>query len=97
MSSKEVNQGEGDRASARRYDSHAQEFVASGKVEPAAEQAKAFVDREPAKAAAAEAEARQGPHSSHVLSIDKLVALGRSKLARLYGRIQQLRDRHAGR
>ncbi|HEY3807054.1 MAG TPA: hypothetical protein VGL61_30835 [Kofleriaceae bacterium] len=86
MTSKDTNQGEGDRASARRYDKHAQEFVASGNVEPAAEQAKAYVEREPAAAAAAEAKARKGPHPSRLPSLEHLVAMGRSIVARLYAR-----------
>ena len=90
MTSKETNQGEGDRASARRYNEHAQEFIASGKVEPAAEQAEGYVERDPADAAAAEAKARKGPRASRLPALHELVAKARSVLARL-------RDRHARR
>ena len=90
MTSKDANQGEGDRKSARRYNRHAQEFVASGQVEEAAERAESYVNREPEAAAAAEAKARKGPHPSRLPSLHELVAKGRSMLARL-------RDRYARR
>lgn len=45
------NQGEGDREAARRYNQDQREFVESGKVEEAAEQAKG---QDPAEAEAAE-------------------------------------------
>ena len=45
------NQGEGDREAARRYNEDQRQFVQSGKVDAAAEQAKG---QDPAEAAAAE-------------------------------------------
>lgn len=39
-----ANQGEGDRASARAYDDHLQDFIATGGVEPAARDAARAVD-----------------------------------------------------
>ncbi len=56
-----ANQGEGDKASARRYNENAREFVAEGKVDKAALEAEEFVEAEPAEAARAEREAKQGP------------------------------------
>lgn len=81
---KDPNQGEGDRASARRYDDHVRDFVTEGKVEGAATRARSYVDRDPEAAAKAEAEAKHGPRSSS--SVDQLVAKGRSFVERLRAR-----------
>lgn len=81
---KDPNQGEGDRASARRYDNRAREFVAEGKVDPAAREAEAYVERDPEGAAKAEADAKRGPSSagSHGASVDQIVQKGKSLLER---------------
>jgi len=76
------NQGEGDRTAARRYDQHVREFVAGGKVEPAARDAESFVERRPDEAARAERKARRGPRPTWV-SLDELVAKGKTALDRL--------------
>jgi hypothetical protein len=80
---KDPNQGEGDRASARRYDEHVRDFVQDGKVESSATEARQYVDRDPEGAAKAEAEAKRGPRS---VSVDQLVAKGRSFVERLRAR-----------
>jgi hypothetical protein len=80
---KDPNQGEGDRASARRYDEHVRDFVQDGKVGGAANEARTYVDRDPEGAAKAEADAKRGPHTS---SVDQLVAKGRSFVERLRAR-----------
>ena len=85
MTPKDPNQGEGDRASARRYDDHVRDFVADGKVEPAANEARAYVEREAEDAAKAEAEARRGPAGRRT-SVDQLVAKGRTVFERLRAR-----------
>ena len=79
---KDPNQGEGDRASARRYDRNVREFVAEGKVPDAASEAKAYVDRDPDDASKAEAQAKRGPHGTRV-SIDELVAKGQTVVERV--------------
>jgi hypothetical protein len=83
MSQKDPNQGEGDRASARRYDEHVRDFVQDGKVEGAARDARTYVDRDPEGAAKAESEAKHGPHST---SVDQWIAKGRSFVERLRAR-----------
>jgi hypothetical protein len=56
----ESNQGEGDRASDRRYTDHVEDFIASGRVEPAARDAARAVDSaEGDTLRAAEEEAKQ--------------------------------------
>jgi len=82
---KDPNQGEGDRASARRYDAHVREFVAEGKVPGAAGEAKGYVEREPDDAARAERVAKRGPHAVRA-SIDELVAKGRTWFERVRAR-----------
>jgi hypothetical protein len=79
---KDPNQGEGDRISARRYDKHASEFVAEGKVPDAANEARLFVEREPDEAAKAEAAAKRGP-KGRMISVDEIVAKGHSVIERV--------------
>jgi len=88
MNQKDPNQGEGDRASARRYDDHVREFVDEGKVDSAASQARDYVEREPDDAAKAEAEARRGPMGRWA-SVDQIVAKGRSVFERLRARLSR--------
>ncbi|CAN5252697.1 hypothetical protein BH11MYX1_BH11MYX1_55940 [soil metagenome] len=57
------NQGEGDKISARRYNSDVREFIKEGKVEDAARNARDFVDTQPLAAARAERDAKHGPRS----------------------------------
>lgn len=97
---KDRNQGEGDKASARRYDKHVREFVAEGKVPRAAKDAESYVERDPDDAAKAEARAKQGPAGTRV-SIDELVAKGHSVVervrplvTRVVGRLRERFGRH---
>lgn len=83
---KDPNQGEGDRISARRYDDHVEEFVAEGKVPPAAYGAKAYVEKDPEGAERAERAARRGPHGYRGM-IEEIVAKGRSMFERVCARI----------
>jgi hypothetical protein len=84
---KDPMQGEGDRASARRYDSNVRKFVDQGKVADAAHEAEEYVERDPEGAEAAEAAARRGPpggiSSSRRVSVDELVAKGQSLMDRV--------------
>jgi hypothetical protein len=79
--SQEPNQGEGDKVSARKYNRDLREFVAEGKVDEAAEDARLYVERDPADAERAEAKAKRGPRSK--VSVDELVAKGRSVVERV--------------
>lgn len=91
MSQKDRNQGEGDRVSARRYDDHVRDFVADGKVEPAAGDARAYVEREPDDAAKAEAAGKRGPGVS--AAVDSMIAKGHSLLGRVRPMVDRLRAR----
>lgn len=82
------NQGEGDKASARRYNDHAAEFVAEGKVDQAARTARDFVETEPAAAVAAERTAQRGPGASKV-SLEDLMARGRTVVDRMRPMIER--------
>ena len=99
MDRKDPNQGEGDRASARRYDTHVEDFVATGRVPEAAREAEDYVEREPEDAAKAEREAKRGPNGRRRLSIptsiDDLVARGRTVLDRMRPAYERLRARLA--
>jgi len=89
-------QGEGDRASARRYDSNVREFVDEGKVSSAADDAKNFVERDPEGASAAEAAAKHGPKSASSarrVSVDDLVAKGHSLMERVRPMVDRLKAR----
>jgi hypothetical protein len=76
------NQGEGDRVSARRYNQDLREFIAGGKVEPAAREAEAYVERAPSDAARAERTAKRGPEPTRV-SLEELMAKGRTMIDRV--------------
>jgi hypothetical protein len=80
---KDPNQGEGDRASARRYDDHVREFIAGGKVGAAADSARKYVSHHPRDAARAERLARRGPHPW--IDVDELVAKSRTLVDRVVG------------
>ena len=90
--SKDPNQGEGDRISARRYNEDASGFVAEGKVEPAAREAAQFVEAEPEEAKAAEQRAKRGPHGTKV-SVDELVAKGRTVIDRVRPMVERVVER----
>ena len=75
-------QGEGDRISARHYNRNVREFVAEGKVDEAADEAKRYVEQEPEDAARAERTARRGPHHGTRVSVDELVAKSRTVIDR---------------
>lgn len=92
MSQKDPNQGEGDRVSARRYDGHVRDFVAEGKVDPAAGDARAYVEREPEDAAKAEAAAKRGPVGASVL-MESVITRGQSLLERVRPVVARLRAR----
>lgn len=73
----DANEGEGNRTSARHYNQQLREFVAGGKVEPAAHAAEAYVRQKPEEAARAERQARRGPHRTRV-TLDEMVAKSRT-------------------
>lgn len=83
------NQGEGDRESDRRYTRNVQEFVASGRVDPAAHGAEDYVEAMPDDAARAERKARRGPHPTKV-TIEELVAKGRTVLDRVENLVRRV-------
>lgn len=88
---RDENQGEGDRRSARAYGRHVREFVASGRVEPAARDADAYVEHHPGDAARAERKARRGPHTR--VSLDELIAKGRTLVDRVESAVRRVRGR----
>jgi hypothetical protein len=89
--SRDVNQGEGDKRAARHYNNNVREFVAGGKVDPAARDAEAFVAQKPEEAARAERKARRGPQATR-LSLDELIAQGRT----IVDRVRPIVDRAVG-
>jgi hypothetical protein len=88
-----ANQGEGDRVSSRRYNNHLQQFVAAGKVDRAARGAAKHVTQEPEAAAAAERAAKAGPRGGTKVTIDELVAKGRSVIDRIGQAAKRVRAR----
>lgn len=85
--------GEGDKLAARRYNRGAREFIAEGKVDEAAHDAKVWVEREPEDASRAEDRARRGPHHGVRASVDELVAKGRSVVDRLRPLVERAADK----
>ncbi len=90
MKTNNGNQGEGDKASARRYNQHAEEFVADGRVNKAAADAREFVEAAPAEAMAAERAAKHGPSKG---LLDDLVAKGRNVVDRVRPMIERAADK----
>lgn len=89
--SQDPNQGEGDKLSARQYNRDLREFISEGKVDEAAEDARLYVEREPEDAARAEAKAKRGPGTR--LSVDDLVAKGRSVVERVRPYIERAQQK----
>jgi hypothetical protein len=92
--SKDPNQGEGDRKSARRYNDDVRGFVAEGKVESAARDAAQFVEAEPEEAKAAEQRAKRGPRGvATKVSVDELLAKGRTVIDRMRPIVERVVER----
>jgi len=79
---RDANQGEGDRVASRQYNQQLREFVDAGKVDPAARSAELYVEQKPDEAARAERKAKRGPTSARV-SVDELMAKGRTVIDRV--------------
>ncbi len=92
MKTNNGNQGEGDKASARRYNENAEEFVADGRVDKAAADARDFVETEPEEAQAAERAGKHGPSSTKV-SLDDLMAKGRTVVDRVRPMLDRAADK----
>ncbi len=94
---KPENQGEGDKISARHYNRSAREFVADGKVDDAAREAARYIEAEPEDATRAEAAAKRGPHGARLggtrVSVDELVAKGRTVVERVRPIVERVVDR----
>lgn len=89
MKEPETNQGEGDKVSARKYNNDLRDFISSGKVENAANDAREYVEKDPEGAARAEAKAKRGT----VRPIDEIVAMGRSFVDRVKRGVAAFRDK----
>ncbi len=89
---KDPNQGEGDKVSARHYNREVREFIADGKVDEAAREAAHYVESEPSDAQRAERRAKKGPNASKV-SVDELVAKGRTVIDRVRPIVERVVDR----
>src|SRR5688572_23320649 len=84
-------QGEGDKLSARHYNRQVREFIAEGKVDRAAEDARRFLETEPDAAKQAEERAKKGPRTR--VSVDELVAKGRTVFDRMRGAASRIRSK----
>lgn len=81
--SQEPNQGEGDKLSARHYNRDLREFIAEGKVDDAAHDARLYVENDPDDAFRAEEQAKRSPRSGKRVSVDEIIAKGRSVVDRV--------------
>jgi hypothetical protein len=82
------NQGEGDKVSARKYNNDLRDFISTGKVDKAANDARTYVETDPRGAARAERKAKRAT----VKPIDELVAMGRSFVERVKRGIAAFRE-----
>jgi hypothetical protein len=89
---KDPNEGEGNKTAARHYNREVREFIADGKVDDAAREAAHYVEADPKDATRAEARARKGPRSAKV-SVDELVAKGRTVIDRVRPIVERVVDR----
>ena len=89
---KDANQGEGNKVAARHYNRDVREFIADGKVDEAARDAADYVEAKPEEAERAEARARKGPAKTKV-SVDELVAKGRTVIDRVRPIVERVVDR----
>ena len=91
--SQDPNQGEGDKASARHYNRDLREFIAEGKVDDAAEEARLYVEREPADADRAEAKAKRGHRRTKGVTVDELIAKGKTVVDRVRPYIERAQQK----
>ena len=91
--SQDPNQGEGNKLSARHYNRDLREFIAEGKVDEAAHEARLYVERDPDDAERAEEAAKRGPRSRKRVSVDELVAKGRSVVDRVRPYVERAADK----
>ena len=89
---KDRNEGEGNRTAARDYNDGLQSFLATTDIEPAAREAKQFVDSHPAEASAAERKASEGPAPIR-RRIEELISEGRAIATRLIARGKKMIER----
>lgn len=90
---KDPNEGEGNKTAARHYNREVREFIADGKVDDAAREAAQYVEVDPTEAQRAEERARKGPKSSAKVSVDELVAKGRTVIDRVRPIVERVVDR----
>lgn len=83
------NEGEGSRTAARSYNDGVQSFIASDKVEPAALEAKQFVEHDPTQAERDEMAGKAGPRPL-VHRVEELITGGRAMVDRTVSRVKSL-------
>ena len=89
---KDRNEGEGNRTAARDYNDGLQSFLATTDIEPAAREAKRFVDSHPAEASAAERKASEGPAPIR-RRLEELISEVRAIATRLINRGKKITER----
>jgi hypothetical protein len=89
---KDQNEGEGSRTAARAYNSDLRAFIAEDRVEPAAKDAKQYVDAHPTEAAEAEATAKAGP-TPIAKRVEELYTEGRAMVDRAVSRVRSVIER----
>jgi hypothetical protein len=83
------NEGEGSRTAARGYNAGLQSFIREDRVEPAAHEAKDYVDTHPAEAARAEEAGKAGPRPI-ARRVEELMTEGKSMLDRAVARVRSV-------
>lgn len=87
--------GEGDKLSARHYNRDLREFIAAGKVDEAAEEARLYVERDPDDAMRAERQAKHGPprRGRRDVSVKELIAQGKTVVDRMRPYVERVSQR----
>ena len=86
------NEGEGSRTAARAYNRDVEDFIHSDRVEPAAREAKQYVEDFPDAAEAAEAKAKAGPKPI-ARRVEELYTEGRAMVNRAVSRVRSVIER----
>jgi hypothetical protein len=90
------NEGEGSRTAAREYNAGVQSFIADDKVEPAAREAKDYVEHHPTEAEREEMAGKAGPRPI-ARRVEDLIIEGRAMVDRAVSRVRRVRSKIAKR
>ncbi len=90
------NEGEGSRSADRAYQQGVQSFIAEDRVEPAAQQAKSYVEEHPTEAERDEMAGKAGPKPI-ARRVEELATEGKAMFQRAVSRVRSVIDKRMSR